>query len=141
MRTPPEIKEAGMKDAQHEVILHITKADVKGAKPKDPGSCAAARAVRRQLGACNVQVMRSTTYINHGTDIKPKWLRYATPQALTREIVAIDRGGRFEPGDFILKPFNPGRKLGAKTWHARGDKTGQKAKVRPRHFTLNIREV
>lgn len=138
--TPTHIRKAGLRDATRKVELEILPVDIKGAKPKDPTACAAARALKRQLGVKEVAVMRRTTYINHGEPTKPNWTRYQTPESLTREIVAIDRGGRFEGGTYRLRPFSPSARLGAHQWRSRGREDGSR-KPKPYHVTTNIRET
>ena len=138
-RLPPLIRGQPLCDADLPIELTITAIDVAKAVSGDPTKCAAARALRRQLGVCQAAVMRHTTYVNYGTAKDPKWSRYATGHALAREIVAIDRGGRFEPGEFHIRPHSTAALLGTRPYKNRTGLTGNK-KPRAYHVTANIRE-
>lgn len=100
-----------VKDAKKSVILAITAGDVKKGKVKDIGSCAAAVACKRQLGATEAHVHKTRTYLRYNGH----WERYMTPQSLQAEIVAFDRGGKFEPGEHRLTKMAPSRPLGKKS--------------------------
>lgn len=139
MTTIRNLRSLAKQDAKRPLQLAINQDDIRKAKPLDPENCAAACAIKRQ-GFAQAVVMRSTTYVNHGTVENPKWLRYATPTSLAREIVALDRGGRVEPGDYLIKPFTHTRRLGEKHWSSRTKETGQKKPVY-RHVTAKIREA
>src|SRR5262249_36742408 len=78
-----------VRNAKKPVTLIITSNDVKKGAAKDPGACAAALACMRQLGATEARVHVGRTYIK----IEDEWMRYNTPVALQKEIVAFDRGG------------------------------------------------
>lgn len=137
-RVPLPVRKTGMTDASKSFQFTITQADINKAKPMDPYECAAACALKRQ-GFAEAIVMRATTYINHGTRRNPNWVRYATPQSLQREIIALDRGGSMEPGDFTMQAFSPARRLGAQKWRLQGKRKGN-TKPRYHHITPNIRE-
>lgn len=130
---PKSLRGTKITNGRKRLILSIQPCDIKGARPQDPTSCAAARALQRQ-GFTEAVVMRSVTYVNSGTRALPCWQRYETPEALTREIVAIDRGGRFEAGDYTLKPMRP-----SKHEKPTGPKTTKKGSRPYRHVTTNIR--
>lgn len=133
--TPDLVRKAGMIDATNSIELEVTLADIRKAKPLDPTCCAVAQALKRQ-GFCQAIVMRSTTYINMGSLASPSWIRFATPNSLQRELIALDRGGRFEPGDYTINPHSPARRLGAKPWRSRG----KKRRHSKHHITTNIRQ-
>lgn len=95
-------------DASKKLAVHITKRDVSLGATKDPGGCAAARAIVRQTGCQQARVHIGRTYIKFDN----KWVRYATPPALRSEIVAFDRGGDFEPGDYTLHAIPPAKQKG-----------------------------
>lgn len=90
-------------DSQRGVSFRITKGDIRNARRKDPERCAAAIALKRQLGADKVEVHLSRTYV----EVAGKRQRFATPIRLKHEIVAIDRGGTFAAGAYVLKPIPP----------------------------------
>jgi len=121
-------------DAKSGIELEITKNDVRTGATKDPGQCAAARAIIRVLGAEAARVHIGRTYVK----VKNKWVRYSTSPSLRREIVAFDRGGAFEPGIYRLLPCKASLALGSKRKPGTGN--GKKnAKKRPYHVTTNIR--
>ncbi len=101
-------------NATKKIILHISPRDVAQGNNKDPGSCAAARACIRELGAKAARVHLGRTYVK----FDDKWLRFGTSHALRTEIVAFDRGGKFSPGTYYISPLQPshrpaGRRLGS----------------------------
>ena len=92
-------------NGKRKVLLHISPVDVKKGKNKVPGACAAAIALMREVPNCvKARVHLGRTYILKDDD---QWYRYKTPEALQREIVAFDKGGRFEPGEYELRPMSP----------------------------------
>jgi len=126
------INEIPIKDAKKSVVLHITKNDVNKGRSKKPGECAAALACKRDFGATEARVHMSRVYLR----FNGHWERYKTSGALRSEIVAFDRGGRFEPGEYILLKMEPSRK-GDKS---RGQRNGRGRKPRgPIHILTNVR--
>jgi len=126
-------------DAGKKMKLRITRADVSGAKKSDPANCAAARAISRELKV-DARVHMTRTYIKMGPKNKQKWVRFITPQAISREITAFDRGAQFEPGDYTLIPAPPSNQLGMHKVtgeHSHHKTTGEK---RPHHVTASVRE-
>lgn len=122
-------------DSKKTLVLHITNKDIKGGKLKSPAGCAAAIACLRQLKATEARVHVSRTYVRHNG----KWERYLTPQSLRSEIIAFDRGGKFEPGNYTLSRIPPSRK---------GDTSRDTHKKRPRgkkrrkyHVMTGIRPI
>lgn len=131
----PVLKLDGLpvKDAKKSVVLHITAGDVKNAKVKDPSHCAAALACKRDLGAKEAQIHKSRTYLK----FNGHWTRYLTPNSLQAEIVAFDRGGTFEPGEYRLTKMAPSRKFNKKTGPRK-----KKGKLRGHyHRVANIRSI
>lgn len=92
-------------NATKSVTLHISAADVKKGSVKDPGACAAALAAMREVPNCikaRIHLGRAYLQLTDG-----KWRRYKTPESLRGEVIAFDRGGKFEPGEYILRPMSP----------------------------------
>jgi hypothetical protein len=121
-------------DAKRSLKIRVTKADIAKAadSTKEPKRCAVARACYRELHCKEVRVHLSRTYVRTNDS---NWVRYFTPVGMRAEIVAFDRGGQFEPGEFILqKPRVPSHEYRGKT----NTKTGQK---RPKkyHVLQNVR--
>lgn len=91
-------------DAKRPAKIVITVRDTKLGDNKNPSSCAAALAAKRDVPEClSARVHIGRVYI----ETKDRWVRYLTPDALRTEIVAFDRGGSFQPGDYVLKPPAP----------------------------------
>jgi hypothetical protein len=101
-----EINGKKVVDATKPIIIHITPRDAIEGANKNPSSCAAARAVKRDVAECvSARVHIGRVYVETPT----KWIRYQTPDALRTEIIAFDRGGTFEPGNYKLQiPFSAG---------------------------------
>lgn len=127
-------------DADKKVKLHILAADVTKGNTKDPGACAAARACIRELGAKAARVHIGRTYVQ----FDKKWVRFNTGGALRGEIIAFDRGGKFEPGEYTLTPIPPGEKARRGKRQGGPDKTSRESRrhVRKRakpHVVTGIR--
>lgn len=90
--------------AKRRLTLHISAADVRKGNTKDPGACAAALAAIREVPNCvAARVHLGRVYLLQ----KDKWLKFKTPDALRSEIIAFDRGGKFQPGEYDLRPLSP----------------------------------
>lgn len=96
-----KIKSIPVANATKPINLIITKKDVRLAKDKDPAHCVAARACVRQMGCAEARIHLARTYIR----VANRWLRFKTSKALRSEIIAFDRGGKFEPGEYQLQPL------------------------------------
>lgn len=91
-------------NASRKVKLHISPADVRAGRSKNAKGCAAAIAAVREIPNCvAARVHLGRVYLLQNN----KWLRFKTPDSLRNEIIAFDRGGRFEPGEYELKPMSP----------------------------------
>jgi hypothetical protein len=104
-----KIEGTPVKDADEKIILHITKMDVRAGAKKNADSCAAAKALCREHQCEAAKVHMSRAYIKKGG----KWIRFEVSPALRAEVLAFDRGGAFEPGEYILNPPRPVSRLGA----------------------------
>ncbi len=97
-------------NARQKLKLHISAADVRAGKAKNAKGCAAALAAVREVPNCvaaRVHLGRVYLLQKGATRGQDKWLRFRTPDSLRNEIIAFDRGGRFEPGEYELKPMSP----------------------------------
>jgi hypothetical protein len=121
-------------DARRSFTLHVTAKDIRGASTQEPGNCAIAKACRRELSVIEARIHLSRTYLrtNEGN-----WMRYLTPLAARDEIIAFDRGGKFESAEFEFKAIPKRERLGTKR---RGGKaTGKGKKRRKPHVVTNVR--
>ena len=126
------IDEQVVANAKKSVTLHITDGDINKAKRKNAGGCAAALACRRQLHAVEARVHLGRTYVRRNG----KWVRYLTSQALRSELIAFDKGGKFEPGDYILYRMQPAKSTGR---HYGGPKRKNKKRTNVYHKTVGVR--
>lgn len=123
-------------DAKEPVIFTVTKRDIQRGGLQEPDSCAIAIACKRHEHSSDARIHIYHSYILH----KDHWLRYRTPICVAREIIAFDRGGTFEPGEYQLLPPLPSQRLENKVV-----KPGRKSSVRKAkklgfmHITKNVR--
>lgn len=132
-KKPVMYKGLPLVDATQDLDIEIKPGDISTAKKKDPAHCAAANAARRSLRT-EVEVHVSRIYVKKGK----KWVRFITPERISREIVSFDRSSIFEPGEYTFKAPAGQNRLGHYT-HEGGDQTrpGNRQKYR---VTMNIRE-
>jgi hypothetical protein len=128
-----------VKDAKQKIVLTITPQDVKSGAKKNSNSCAAANALCRQEGCEAAKVHMSRAYIKKGKT----WYRFAVPLALKNEVLAFDRGGAFEPGEYILAPVQPSVRIGATRNHGTDKRVGnhhsKNKRKRPYHVVSGVR--
>jgi hypothetical protein len=83
------------------ILLTVSAADIQKGAPLNPNACAVALAACRNVkGVSAAKAHLGCIYLN----IRGNWFRYRTSEALSREIVAFDRGGKFYPGEYYLLP-------------------------------------
>jgi len=126
-------------NAKKPITIHINKNDISKADIKEPADCAVARACRRELHVKEVRVHLGRVYLraNEGN-----WTRYVTPKALRAEIIAFDRGGAFEPGEYELKAIPPSKAPTGKAQGSLKNKTRPKKLHKKRakpHVVTNVR--
>ena len=113
-------------DSTETIQIEITEQDTQFASRKDHGNCAVARACMKQEGTdALVHISRVFLKMKH----RNIWVRYIVKNDLRTEIVAFDRGGKFEPGIFKLYRVQPTKKLGKRngTHTDKGTKAKRKA--------------
>lgn len=129
------LKTEYIKDANKPLQLKITTRDVNAARRKQNNLCAAARCLLRMEGVDEAIVNKTRTLIRKGSI----WTRYVTPISLQMELVAFDRGGRFEPGEHFLLPVpHYERPTGKRQGSNKDKKTGRQG-TRTYHRITNIR--
>jgi hypothetical protein len=134
-----KIQGVEVEDASEKLEIAITKNDVRLGAKKNSDACAAARAVCRQYHCEAAKFHFSRAYIKRDG----KWLRYSVPPALRNEILAFDRGGAFEPGEYTIAPVQPTVRLDApsRKRYSRNKKrpqSGNRTK-RPYHVVTGVR--
>lgn len=128
-------------DAKKPLKITITARDANGASRRDPGNCAAARAIvrgYREEGATGARVHLGRTYIEYDD----KWVRYNTPRSLKTEIVSFDRktNPEYSCGEYNLAPPSPSERIGVKSSGLSG-KSGKRPHIaRIRHQIEGVRE-
>lgn len=127
-------------DANEELEVTITAQDIKLSKKKSAHECAAARALCREHHAEAAYVHFSRAYIKKNNT----WYRYQVPAMLRSEVLAFDRGGNFEPGDYTLKPVQPTVRLDAPVRKKQYSKNGTKPQRgnrprKPYHVVTGVR--
>lgn len=123
-------------DAKKSVHITISPRDCKRGSTKDPGSCAAALACKRDLHATDTRIHIGRSYLR----IDGKWQRFRTSQALRSEIIAFDRGGEFK---HLLKTI-PRKNEGIKKTKPKGTKDKRvklNRKKRAYHSVTGVRET
>lgn len=127
------------------VKLHITPMDTKNRNKKDEFGCVAAKALLRQVPNCvAARVHLGRVYLLNKND--DTWRRYKTSDSLRTEVVAFDRGGTFEPGDYDLVPLAPSdRKENRRKYVQRDPDRGTPGNIpqktpRKLHVTQGVRQ-
>lgn len=93
-------------NATRAITLHISPLDIKKGGLKSPGTCAAAQAAMREIPNCTMaRIHLGRAYIFDAK--KQVWNKFQTTDALRTEVVAFDRGGKFEPGSYKIRPLSP----------------------------------
>ncbi len=93
-------------DASKPLEVEIIQADIQSSNRKNHRGCVVAKACKRN-GNDGVVIAIKTAYLIKGN----KATRYKIPESLTREIVAFDRLGAFELGDYHLDRPAPSFRL------------------------------
>lgn len=121
-------------DATESIILRVTARDIRAASIKEPNQCAIARACRRALHVKEARIHLTRMYLRTNDH---NWVRYEVPRSARAEIIAFDRGGDFEPAEFIFGKVTPSQKVG--TPRSKGKRVGTKPKIRKPHVVNNVR--
>lgn len=121
-------------DANEDIALVIKKEDVNKSKVKDPAACAAALAGRREFKT-DVRVFLTRTFIKDNKN--KQWIRFYTPESMSREITSFDRGATFEPGEYKLKSMPMSQRAGYKKPTGPKKETGRP--THKKHITANVR--
>lgn len=123
-----------IKDATQAIRLEITPKDCRTSGRKKHQHCAVAEACKRSMGADGVVVSKTRAFIVKGKTAK----RYTIPTSVQKEIVAFDRGARFEPGMYSLSAPTKSERLG-NYGHSEHRVLNRTNKKRFHHHTEGIR--
>jgi hypothetical protein len=126
-----------VRDAIKPCVLKINKADANSGQG-NPATCAAAKAACRVVHVVEARIYRTRSYLLvEGTRGDKRWVRYYTPGALRTELIAFDRGGTFDPGEYTLGTLPENKQIGN---DKRNGATGPKRRKRPTpHIIKGIR--
>ena len=123
-------------DAKRSITLNVISRDISSASVKEPDNCAVAKACRRELHVAEVRVHLGRVYLRTN---KANWVRYVTPKGMRDEIIAFDRGGRFQPGNFELT-MPPGKRVTGSRQGGPNRKNSRSGKKRRSpHLINNVR--
>lgn len=125
-----------VKDAANPLMIHIKQCDIDGSAKADAGNCAAARALKREVGS-EARVFLTRTYVKVGK----VWARFKTPPSISREIVAFDRGAQFEPGEYKLNPPSKTERLDYRAKPTGPKKSRNGGSTKSRHVTASVRQM
>ncbi len=93
-------------DATEPLGFTVKTRDITKRGIQSPDSCAMALACKREHHSKDVRIHMKYSYVLE----KDHWTRYRTPASVSREIVAFDRGGSFDPGEYmLLVPYKSNR--------------------------------
>lgn len=129
----PNVEE--VKDATRGITIEVTKGDINSSQVKSHRTCAIAVACKRKFHLDGVVISRSIAYL-----VKDKRaVRYMVTSSAAREIIAFDRGGTFEPGEYsFIKPHDS-IAIGQNRKAPSSKNDIRKKRGAPRHITANIR--
>lgn len=130
-------------DAKEGLAIEVTSTDVRTSNKKDHKTCAMATACKRKFHLDGVIISRKIAYLVRGNTAT----RYVLPGSVSREVVAFDRGGSFEPGRYRLSKPAEGMSLSHYNTEEHRESSREYYRNRenplkhraPRHFTTNIR--
>jgi hypothetical protein len=101
-----------VRDAVRSCVLKINKADANSGQG-NPATCAAAKAACRVAHVVEARIYRTRSYLLvENTSGGRCWVRYGTPGALRIELIAFDRGGTFDPGEYVLETLPDNKHIG-----------------------------
>ena len=127
-------------DAKTAIELVITYHDTVGGQ-KDPWKCAAAKCLLRMPGVIEARVFRTRVYVLKRNANGKFWTRYNPGHGLRHELVAFDKGGKFEPGSYDIGPPAPSCRLGIeRPSNKRGRHDQNKTKRAKPHVMKNVRQ-
>jgi hypothetical protein len=125
-----------VKDAMNPLMIHIKPCDINGSTKADASNCAAARALKREIGS-EAKVFLTRTYVKVGK----VWARFMTPESISREITAFDRGAQFESGEYQLNPPSKAERLGGRPKPTGPKKASTNRTAKARHITASVRKM
>lgn len=97
-------------DSRKPLKITVLPKDLKKSIKKDPQNCGFAQACKRENPKAEaVFFFKSSAWVHEGKILK----RYVMPGSMQKEIVAFDRGAKFDPGEYQLSAPSPSNTLEA----------------------------
>lgn len=96
-------------DSNKSVVVTVEQEDCAAGAKGQPTECALAKAAQREFAADGIVIGMAYSYIIKGEVAH----RFATSQAVGREITSFDRHADFAPGTYVLGKVSPSSRLGA----------------------------
>ena len=124
-------------DAERGAKIEVTPLDSRSKGLKNHEECAFAVACKRQMRLDGVIISRSVAYLVKGKRAR----RFQLPPSVSREVVSFDRGAGFAPGEYLLSPVEPSRRLGQRQGSNRDRASATPMTKKFRHLTANVRTV
>jgi hypothetical protein len=88
-----------VQDAKRPLKIRLSSSDIQRGKKKNNKACAFACAATHVPGVTRAYIFRTAAILEYDN----KMVRYMLSPAMRREVLAFDRGGTMEPGDYTLK--------------------------------------
>ena len=120
-------------DADKQMVVNVTRADIAKSNMKNHKTCALAVCCQREFHADGVIIGLTTAYIIQGDTAH----RFKLTGTISREITSFDRGAGYDEGQYMLVPPSPASRLGVP--HRGGHATGTGKPRAFRHFTGRVR--
>lgn len=129
-------KVAKVVDADKQMVVNVTRADIEKSHMKNHKTCALAVCCQRSFHADGVIIGLTTAYIIKGNTA----YRFKLTGTISREITSFDRGAGYDEGEYLLVPPPPSSRLGAgRPSVAPGGATTGKGPKHFRHITGRVR--
>lgn len=135
----PNPKGLPIVDAKRPIDIDVIPTDVRKGNKGSATTCAYAVAIKRQTHCVEARVFRTVTYVTYKTRI----VRYKTPEAAARELIAFDRGGSFQADVYRFRPFPKSLRLVSNGGSRKptGPKKSKSRKKRVHHVTTMVRKA
>jgi hypothetical protein len=126
---------AKVQDADKQMVVNVTRADVAKSNIKDHKTCALAVCCQRTFHADGVIIGLTTAYIIRGNTA----YRFKLTGTISREITSFDRGAGYDEGEYLLVPPSPSARLGAVRQSGPSGRSNGKGPKYFRHITGRVR--
>jgi hypothetical protein len=122
-------------DADKQMVVNVTRADIAKSHMKNHKTCALAVCCQRSFEADGVIIGLTTAYIIKGDTA----YRFKLTGTISREITSFDRGAGYDEGEYLLVPPCPSERLGMRRQSGPSGRSNGKGPKHFRHFTGRVR--